>query len=326
MITLEQTLLQQKDLTTLCSDRPLKTRETFTPNAYYGNDFILKQYASLPNKHSLRVIIPHGIDISDNFLWEAERDSTLPAFLCYSSLRKPLYNSTNKKIIHSAHTFVYLTEILKEQPSKNKKGTIFFPIHSTHHVTVQTDFEAMAKELISLDKEYQPITVCIYWRDYNLGHHLPFLKRKLCVVSAGHIYDPLFLYRFYYLCSMHHYSASNSIGSSLFFSIKAGCSYFPLDNIKYSHTATSQILKRDTSHPSLERKTTIKTLFKNPQPFTTTRQMETIDYYLGTQYLLTPLELRHQLLHVKGPLNKYYNKIYPQQVIINKLKSLKSKL
>ena len=311
-LTLEETLAGQKDLSHLCSDRPLITSEIFKPNAFYGNDLILKRYARLPQTRSLKVVIPHGTNISEDYIWEAEARAPLPAVLCYSQHREAVYmNKTKKVAMHSAHPLSYVVEMLKGQPRPDRRGTIFFPIHSTHYVTAQMNFETMAEELLNLGDEYQPVTVCVYWRDFNLGHHLPFQQRGLPVVSAGHMYDPAFLFRFYHLCSMHHYSASNSIGSSLFYSVKSGCSYFHLDTVKYSHVADDHILKRDTSRPSPEREIALQTLFSKPQPRTTAEQMEAVDYYLGTEYFRSPLELRHQLLYAEK-LDKFGFSVHNQ--------------
>lgn len=299
LLTLEETLASQKDLATLCADRPLKTKEIFQPNAFYGNDFVLKKYADMPQTYCLKLVIPHGTSTSEDYVWEAEVKAPLPAILCYSSHREAANRRTNKYIVYSTYPFVYVVEMLSSQPKPERRGTMFFPTHSTHHVTAQMDFEAMAEELKQLDEQYQPVTVCVYWRDFNLGHHLPFQERGLSIVSAGHMHDPAFLFRFYHLCSVHRYSSSNLVGSSLFYSVKSGCSYFYLDVGKPSHVAEADILRRDTSSPSPSREAALKSLFGTPQPCTTAEQMKAVDYYLGAGYLESPQGVRRQLLYAE---------------------------
>jgi hypothetical protein len=299
MLTLEETLSSQNDLETLCLDRALETNELFTPNDFYGNSLILKAYAGLPFEYALKVIVPHGASPADS-LWEAERNAPLPAILGYWPELQQLYaRETDKVVIPSALSFLYLLELLKAQPQPERRGTIFFPSHSTHHIAVQMDFEALAEELTRLGDEYQPVTVCIYWRDFNLGHHLPFQERGLRIVSAGHIFDPLFLFRFYHLCSMHRYAASNGLGSQLFYSIKAGCSYFHLDTGEYSFAAEDYILKRDTATIPPAREATLKSLFSDPRPTMTAEQIAVVDYYLGTDHFKSPRELRRQFLYAE---------------------------
>ena len=300
VLTLEDTLASQTDLSRLCSDRPLRTNEIFAPNAYYGNDLILKEYAGLPPSYRLKVVIPHGLIMSEDFIWKAEAKAPLPAVLCYSSHRQCVYASrANKHVFHSAYPFVYLVEMLKRDPAPERRGTIFFPAHSTHHVTAQMDFEAVAEKLLRLGTQYEPVTVCIYWRDFNLGHHTAFERRGLQIVSAGHMYDPAFLFRFYHLCSIHRHASSNSIGSSLFYSVKSGCSYFCLDSGTVSHIAEDHVLKRDVSSSEPARRDALESLFRTPRETTTAEQMEAVDYYLGIKYLKSPLELRRQLRHAE---------------------------
>lgn len=300
LLTPEDTLASQKDLSQLCADRPLKTNEIFGPNAFYGLDFVLKKYACLPHTYPLKVVIPHGVSFSDDFVWEQEAKSILPVIWCYSPHRESVYmNATKKAVIRSASPFLYLVEMLKGQDKPERRGTIFFPAHSTHYVTVRMDFEAMAEMLTQLDNGYKPITVCIYWRDFNLGHHLPFLERGFPIVSAGHMYDPAFLFRFYHLCSMHRYATSNELGSNLFYSVKSGCSYFYLDTGECSHVAEDHVLKRDTSTLSSAKEAALKSLFSTPQPCMTEEQMKAVDYYLGTAFLKSPHGLRRQLLYAE---------------------------
>ena len=300
LLTLEETLASQKDLDSLCADRSLETNEIFQANAFYGNDLVLKEYAGLTQRYRLKVVIPHGIVLADDFVWKAEAKSLLPAILCYSSNRESMYmNATKKVIIRSASPFLYAAEMLKGQSQRERRGTIFFPAHSTHHVTAQMDFEAMADVLRHLGEEYQPVTVCLYWRDFNLGHHLPFQERGFPIVSAGHMYDPAFLFRFYHLCSTHRYAASNELGSQLFYSVKSGCSYFHLDKFETTSIAENRILERDTSKIPAATEAALKLLFSTPQPCTTAEQMKTVDYYLGSGYLESSQGLRCQLLYAE---------------------------
>ncbi len=300
LLTLKDTLASQKDLGQLCADRPLQTNEMFSPNSYYGNDYVLKKYANLSQTYRLKAIMPHGFTPSEDFIWAAEAKSPLPVVLCWQPHREHVYISqTDKFVLRSAAPFLYIVEMLKEQPQPERKGTIFFPVHSTHYVTAQMDFEATAERLTQLGDEYKPITVCIYWRDFNLGHHLPFEKRGLPIVSAGHMYDTAFLFRFYHLCSMHRYAASNELGSQLFYSVKSGCSYFYFDKLKTILVADDHILRRDTATVSSGIEVALKSLFNTPRPFITTEQMSRVDYYLGTDYLRSPKELRSQLLHAE---------------------------
>jgi hypothetical protein len=297
---LDKTLASQQSLDQLCSDRPLETDEIFAGNAFYGNDAALKAYAGLRRTYGLKVVVPHGIVFRDDHIWKSEAKALLPAVLCYPPYRERIYaEKTNKAVFPAAAPFLYVLELLKGQPEPSRRGTIFFPAHSTHYITAQMDFSDLAESLQQLDSEYQPVTICIYWRDFNLGHHIPFVERGFRIVSAGHMYDPLFLARFYHLCSLNRYSASNSIGSSLFYSVKSGCSFFLLDAFGASHVAADDVLKRDMCEVPLTTRSTLTSLFAVPQPSITAEQIEVVDYYLGAMNLKSPRALCQQLYYAE---------------------------
>jgi len=297
MLTLEETLAGQNDLVQLCADRPLKTKEICRANAFYGIDTVLKQYAGLPLSYALKVVVPHGPDLTKGNVWEGEAKAPVPVVWCYPPYRERAYVSrTNKKVILSASPFVYVVEMLKKQSRPPRRGTIFFPAHSTHWHTSHMDFDRLAEELIRLEDEYKPITVCMYWRDFNLGRHIPFQERGLPIVSAGHIYDSDFLYRFYHLCSMHRYAAGNDLGSNIFYSVKAGCSYFHFDKVGCSYEIDLTVDPDDLPADASADESALKSLFRYPRPLMTAEQLKTVDFYLCAGYLRSPQELKRQLL------------------------------
>jgi hypothetical protein len=299
--TLEDTLASQGDLAVLCADRPLQTKEIFPGNAFYGIDSILKLYAGLPLDYALKVIMPHGINHSPDHLWESERVISVPVILYYPPYRKQIYTKkTNKRLVPSASPYLYVIELMKQSPQPERRGTIFFPSHSTHHLNVDMDFNELAEGLTGLPQKYHPVTVCIYWKDCILGHHLPFRERGFDVVSAGHMYDPLFLFRLYHLLSMHTYAASNSIGSNLYYSVKSGCSFFYfLDEIEIQHRGDMVRLQQDRANPPEKDLLLLRQLFKEPHPASTPEQLKLVDYYLGTEYLKSPRALLMQLLYAE---------------------------
>lgn len=296
MLTLKQTLADQEDLASLCADRPLVTDELFPGNAYYGGDRILKEYSGYDRP--LKVVIPHGVNFNDHFVWSSEARIPLPAIFSFGPHRTRAYEKeSNKVVLPSASPFLYLIELLKDQPKPERKGTIIFPGHSSHHLTAQMDFAGIATRLAGFEDEYQPVTVCLYWKDYLLERHEVFRQRGFKVVSAGHMYDPYFFWRFYHLCSMHRYAAANTYSSALHYSVKAGCSFFFLESFGYREEGEDALKEevKDGCEPA-DILNLIKALFRDPIPQTTPKQMKLVDYYLGTAYLQSPEGLREQFL------------------------------
>lgn len=269
--TLEDVLAEQGDLAALCRDRELSTDEICTSNAYYGGSLVLKLYADWPLDRPLKVAIPHGPQWNDYF-WVFEVAAPVPAMLVYSEHVLALHRHTSKVNLHTAAPFVYALRVLEEQPKPERRGTLFFHSHSTHWSTTKTDAAALAQRLTLLPADCQPVTVCVYWRDYHLGYHRPFVERGLRVVSAGHIFDPLFLFRLGHLLSVHKYACGTDMGNHIFYAVKAGASYFHL---------------RDVEHTFLDRDA-VNTLAPGPVPDAAVAQMETLFAEPGP---ITPLQL-----------------------------------
>lgn len=303
--TLQDALASQADLSRLCADRPLVTEEICRPNAFYGMDAALKLYAGLPSSYALKAVVPHGVHFTDTWVFDQEERARVPAVLCYPAYRQRAYmRRTTKEIVLSASPFLYAAEMLKTQPCPERRGTIFFPSHSTHWSTVDADFDHLAEALANLEDDYQPVTVCMYWRDVNLGRHIPFQNRGLSVVSAGHMFsDRDFLFRLYHLCSLHRYASGNSVGTHMFYALKAGCSYFHFAGHEYSletppeHYSNVWVNERDNLETTIE--SGLRILFRDPSPGMSEEQLRAADYFLGADYLKSPEELREQLLYAE---------------------------
>lgn len=299
-LTFQEALTDQDDLEDLCSDRELVTREPFHQNAFYGDDRILKMYADLPLGATLKVIIPHGVNLDSEFVSEAERDARLSIVHCYPPSRATVYREQMKKeVVLSASPFLYTIALLGEKVIKQRHGTIYFPHHSTPAITASMDNEMLAEKLQQLDTRFQPITVCIYWRDFNLGHHLPFIRRGFRIVSAGHRSDPNFLFRLYHLLSLHRFAGGNELGSHIFYAVAAGCPYFHLEGYNAEFVADELSLRQMRAKPNKLTTERIKAVFNIDQLSNTERQLQTANYYLGADYFRSPAELRAQFRHAE---------------------------
>lgn len=294
IVTLEETLYQQKDLCSLCKDRELKTNEIFSENSFYGIDHIIKVYSGIKFTHQLKFIIPHGITLNQESIAEYEIKNKIPIILCYPDYRKLVLKKYSRKLVISfSSPFVYVHHLLSKTIDNSKrKGLIFFPAHSTHHINALMDFEILAEKLDQLDDKFKPITICLYWKDFLDQDINPFYKRGFRIVSAGHIYDKNFFSRLYYLLSQHKYSSSNIIGSSLFYSVKAGCSFFFIDYGNYEYKGEKEVLQRDHPKESLEITENLYKMFSKKLDSPSEKQLQIIDQYLNTKYFLSPIQLK----------------------------------
>jgi len=284
-----------EDLQELCKERELFTTEPFPHNAFYGISRILKDYAQIDHKYSLKAVIPHGVIFNFTSYTNFEIYNNLPFIFCYPNYRKNIYRKkTNKFVISFASPYVYLNKMLEPLTRDNeRKGLLFFPAHSTHHLEADMDHEKIANKLSNLDSEYHPISICIYWKDFLNGKHIAYEKRGFKIVSAGHIYDENFLIRLYFLLSNHKYASSNDIGSSLFYSVKSGCSFFFLEGGNILYKGNPDILSRDHPKKSIVISDYIYNKFSSPTEKITQDQIQIVDYFLNSKYLLSPLSLRN---------------------------------
>lgn len=280
----------------LCANRSNPTVDVFHGNGYYGMADVYKAYASVPVETPLNGIMPHGVSLSNTWFWQAEAEAKLPYVYCYPKLRQAVYKKhTNKKIILSASPFIYVKTMLEDEPKPERNGTLFFPIHSSKCLKMHQDYDELAEQLLALDECYQPVDVCIYWRDYLAGAAEPFLQRGIKVVSAGHIYDRAFLYRLYMLLLQYQYVSGNELGSHVFYAVSSGCSYFNID-IPYNIIASAYAMRHSWEGIKTKRWNDIRKAFTVPVETPTKKQQEMVNHYLGTAYFKTRKTVRKEIL------------------------------
>lgn len=303
-------LEEAADVAAVCRPRPLPGVEVFDGNEFYGSDAVIKAYAGWPARRPLKLVVPHGLVFDPSYVWRAEARSRLPAVLAYGEARALAYaRATRKMVIRSAVPFAYAAR-LAGPPEAFRVGTLAFPSHSTHHLTAQADFGAMADRLLALDARFQPVRVCIYWRDYELGRHKPFESRGLQVVSAGHMFDPAFLYRLAHLLATHRYVTSNHVGSSLIYGEIAGCAGFLLTGFDVSYTGSQADLRRDQSK-RVALTEELEAAFSCAGEPADGRRLELVRQVGGLEHLLEPGAM-HACLAAAERLDRFGVAAHPQ--------------
>jgi hypothetical protein len=318
-VTPETLKAELADLASLCRDRPQQQTDLLGANGFYGHDGIIRAYAGLPSTHWLPCVIPHGAAVwYDDYVWEIEVENPLPQIWCPIPHRQDSYRrivGDTKTIVPSASPYLYVKELAKPYtPTADRRGTLAFPSHSTHYVTADADYDGLAATLAALPAEFQPVTVCLYWRDFNLGRAEPYLKRGLRVVSAGHIFDPRFLFRLHLLCSQHHYATGNDRGSHIVFSVSSGCSYFSLDSFPNEY-AIPNGTRVPTPHDGADRRAQLTGLFAEPRRNSSPDQLDLVDYYLGTQNFWLPREMRDRIIAANHPFERNLAALRIRQVV-----------
>jgi hypothetical protein len=293
-LTHAQAWRDQEDLDVLCRDRSLETHEIIGQNAHYGNDRVIKLYAGLPADEALRVALPHGLELahdpSDAPYYRTL--ARLPVVGYYASDAVAHYRELGVRNLlwPMAAPFVYAARLVAHDHPSDRRGTIFFPSHSTGEYLPNQDFAELADRLVALPDAYQPVTVCLYFWDLRSGAREPFAQRGLRVVSAGHVHDPQFLFRLRHLLVDHEHAASNDLGSSCYFAIHAGCRYF--------HLADAAAAARADGNEDARATTALSVLEQlgNRSPV---EQRREADRYLGSTNALQPVALQALLRRAK---------------------------
>ena len=291
-------LLNQENLHSLCRDRPLITPEIHEPNDFYGQASVLKNYAGFQNHYPLKAVLEHGL-FFDDWMWDVDRSARLPLYFSNSTHRAEIQErETGKQSIPIGFGFLYAMSTFKtthgiEENHDIREGTIVFPSHSTHHAKAVYDHEGYARTLRVLPEKYKPVTVCIYWKDLLYRYHSFYEKQGFRVVTAGHIYDPDFLYRFYDLCRRYKYSTSNNIGGHLFYSVKSGCSFFFTSSKNITHEVHADVPLGGFTPMYKGIKEESMLLFSEPKDGMDRNQMEFVDRHIGSAHVKTPEEIRN---------------------------------
>lgn len=295
------------ELELLCADRPMPTNELADVNTFYGHGHVLRTYARIGPDEPLYAVVPHSPTPDPYFVWNGERLAPVPAVMSYPDYRATAFErATSKRVIPSASPYVYVTR-MAETSRLEREGTIFFPAHSTHNVTADIEAERLAGLLAALPPPYAPVTVCLYWRDVELGRHRPFHEHGLRLASAGHLFDPSFLFRFHELAQRHRFASGSTIGSHLFLSVASGCQYLRLPGMPDAPPSTLEGLRQsvdpngvwiDPRHIDVLDLGNVRTAFLSPEP-DADGQRQLANRFLATHRALEPADLRDLLRRLR---------------------------
>lgn len=259
--------------------------EIFSPNAWYGFARIFKRYAKWP--FCLPFVIPHGVELSKDFLWKNEIENDLPGIWAFPKHRTKAYKkaASNKVVLSGCSPWLFILDLIKNKNPRH--GTVAFPPHSTHHVTAKFDDSKYADRLKQSEKENGAITICMFWRDIELGRSKIYENRGFPVISAGHMFNEKFAEQLLNIFYSFEFMHTTEIGSHLYYASAAGCKVILKKNREIVYVGSKKILKRDFSHvPSLEEKQIIK-IFSSDN-YKAQKQISL--RLLGAQYMPTPFQ------------------------------------
>ncbi len=281
----------QDNLELICKDIPQETPEKHSSNDFYGQASILKKYAGVDENKPLYFVYEHSVPFITDKVWSQDLNSEYRMICTASEIRNQAYRKMvdkSVKVSTIGSPIYYASKVYEtlhpNNIKKRRKGTLVFPAHSTHHIKVNFDIEKYAKTLKKLPEKFQPVVVCMYWKNFLEEQHLPYLELGIPVVSAGHMYDKLFLLRLYELLSQFEYATSNTIGTYLFYSqiVRVKFFYTYLDKIDYENPNNYPIGTSE-AYFNIEKKSAELFSYKNVET-NLKEKKEFVDLYAGTKY------------------------------------------
>jgi hypothetical protein len=218
----------QDNLDLMSCEKELVTDETHNVNAFYGQSYILRKYAGYSKP--IKAVYEHSLPFHD-IIWEIDQASVLKVAFVSSAHRYGVYKKQKAKPIVFNIGSILNYAIAMEDPvfaknnfksSDKREGSIYFPSHSTHHIKSNVNTDEVISKILKLPNVYQPVCVCLYWKDIQNGEHHKYIEKGIKVVSAGHIYDNLFYFRLYDILKNFKYTLGSSFGSFIFHAARSG--------------------------------------------------------------------------------------------------------
>lgn len=314
--------------------------EAYNPNNVYGVAKNIKKYITdgtgvNVNQHSLPAVTRHGVhfemyghkDLHPNEFPTGDPEIDFNTALSWPHFMDPIYirNLGEDKVLKTASPFVYSFENWKRNRSQTieRKGTLFFPRHSTLSRTVVTNYKKMWKQLEELPEYMKPIKVCVFHTDVELGVADDAITRGYETFCCGHTIDQTFHWRLLDLLSTVKYACSQKITSNAIYATLSGVHYFLLDaKMKYINNDGFQILRmKDGDDPqgALQHKQQVTNQFKLLDEDDYPNRLITAHRLLGYERKTSPQEYLNQLLDLSDrnytkKQAKKYNLIHPDTI------------
>jgi len=173
------------------------------PNRFYGNNMILREYAGMKLPFYVPGEIQHG------WVQGCGIDGDLSK-----------HGKREKEFRH----YVWKQANQPDTGMIQDRSLLLFPQHSIEiepFVDPIRTYRRYLEELCELRYSLNPITVCLYWFDYqNTELTNLFRDSGITVTSLGHRdHTPDFLIRFHELTSRHNYVSSNQYATALFYAL-----------------------------------------------------------------------------------------------------------
>lgn len=256
----------------------------------YSQGRIFREYARFPEELPLNIYGSHGVGIDDK-VYPHEINNNAYAFFAFNDMKYKRYKENAAKPCYKvpAPMIWYRREHGIEQV-KNPKGTLFFAMHSTPDIEALYSIEEICARLKSLPDEMQPVSVCLFMTDIHKNVFLKYLEQGIPVYTAGSVWDIRFVDRYYSVLRQFKYTASNYIGSYMYYSIEMGIpfSFLRQENVLYNN---KDINMPKGIMPKSSQTQKIENLFLGINTTITSQQRNFVDYVVSMKNYISREEM-----------------------------------
>ena len=299
----------KEELLKLAEDRPLITSEKYEPNDFYGTATIIKQYIGAPPDYAIKAAIEHGPVITD-YIWDVDLNAELPAIISTSRYRSSVLSKHTSKALFSIGPYIAYAPYYLDPPTMEKekkrlgKMLLAFHGHSSSYIDVHFDTKEYCQKLAEVAKDFDSVCICLYWIDVLRGFADIFMSYGFECVTAGHIYDPLFMPRLKSIIELATIATSNEYGTYLCYSVYLGKPFWFIKSGEITYKRLTDISRDDTqfNHPNtLE----IEKIFSVQNSDISPYQQELVDKYSGLSDIKSVEEMRS----IINEMELMYNKV-----------------
>ena len=297
-----------EQLYAIARDIPQVTNEIHKPNDYYGHATNLKKYARCTPEYQIKASMEHGASVG-NYVWDVDLNTPLPAIITLSSYRCHLLRKQTRKALFAiGPSLRYAPHLLDSHSLESEmkrlgKHLLVFPPHSTHWIYGHYDIHDFCQKLENIGREFDNIRICLYWKDILRGHAEEYMQHGFECVTAGHIYDPLFLSRLKSIIECATMAMSNTTGTQLGYCILLDKPFYilPID-VKYKSEKEGIPHYRDETSSRIRKQ--ISRAFRDMRDDISSEQRDLIAKYWGLDECKTPEEIRMMLQITEDMYNK----------------------
>lgn len=215
----------------LAADMPYITREKYQ-NGFYGLDKIIRKYAKIDKTTIIDGFIEHGLYVDNSINPEEIGGNNL--WTLGEERRKYLGKYMDIRHVHAVGPYILYADDYHDDETlrqiKNKLGRVLlvFPTHSTHWIDVNFNTTEFIKEIhrVRIEKDFDTVLVCVYWKDILNGVAVEYEKQGFKVCTAGHIFDENFMPRLKSIIKLSDMCMGNRLGTHVGYCVALGKGYY----------------------------------------------------------------------------------------------------